>query len=408
MNRPHIPVEPGTVLCLAGWWPKGNDVAGIFIREHVQAIARHRPVLVVYTEVHKGGSWPHVDVAHAHEEGVPVVRITIRTPLRRFGFDRWLVRKAYRSVLAPLHRRAPFALMHVHVRTEATEGGLDLASALQVPVVLTEHNSYYHLGIRALPAAAQRQERMRIRRWLTDPRIRAVMPVSHDLARVLHTDYGVPMERVTVIPNVAAAVFRPSDGPTGDPFRMVTAAVWRPPKDHATFIKALLALPAELQVRCRLDWVGYGPKMEEIKARCAVELPHMDIRFPGRLEKVDLAQLMRQAHVFVLPTTADNLPCVVLESLSCGTPVVSMAVNGVPELVDASNGLLVPPSDPQALADALITCMQAPERFDRRAIAVAAAARYSEQAVGQAIENIHRQVIGPAAERRDDKRHGHN
>jgi len=142
-----------------------------------------------------------------------------------------------------------------------------------------------------------------------------------------------------------------------------------------------------------IEWVGYGPDYTTIKERCAKELPHVDIRFPGYLNKVQMAHLMQQCDLFVLPTHADNLPCVVIESLCCGTPVVSMQVNGVPELVDETNGILVPVSDPVALATALAECISEKIQFDRRAIANAAAPKFSGAAICKSITAVYRDVV---------------
>ncbi len=384
----------GHVLCLAGWWPNGTDVNGIFIREHVKAIARTRPVVVVHLHVSKSnGIMPTVDVQRILEDGLPVFRVHIRTPLRRFGLYGFLVRRAYRKLIEELHCRTPFTLVHVHVRTEVTEHAPYIAERLDLPVVVTEHNSFYHLGIRSLPPAMEAAQRRSIRHWFGHPRIAAVMPVSKDLARVLRDDFGVPQEKITVVPNIAADVFRYAPAPPPEPIRLVLAAVWRPPKDHDVFIKALQLIPLEILHRCRIDWVGYGPDHALIVERCKNELPDADIRFPGALNKQALAHLMQQGHLFILPTKADNLPCVVIESLCCGTPVLSMAVNGLPELVDPTNGALVPPRDPQALADALVEILQRPRTADRRTIAENAQAKYSEAAVGaQIIQVYHRSV----------------
>lgn len=380
------------ILCLAGWWPEEGSVAGIFIREHILAIQSHRPVEVVFASVEKGHQpWPTIRLNTYLDNGLTMHRITIRTPIRRAGFPTILLRRAYRMLLMRIKRPA---LIHIHVRTNETSVFTSLARARNIPVVVTEHNSFYHLGIRDLPPTKQAAERDVIRKWFNDPNITSVMPVSEDLARVLVDDYDVRRELIKVIPNVAAPVFRPGPPPTAEPFRILLAALWRPPKDHDVFIRALLELPANLRQACVVEWAGYGPDMDLIKKRCAIELSDVDVRFPGLLSKTALAHAMRQAHLFVLPTLADNLPCVVLESLCCGTPVVSMSVNGVPELINESNGILVPPSSPNALAQALARCMGNDSLFDRAAIARAALTRYAPNAVGERIVQVYTKVLG--------------
>jgi glycosyltransferase involved in cell wall biosynthesis len=80
----------------------------------------------------------------------------------------------------------------------------------------------------------------------------------------------------------------------------------------------------------------------------------------GPIAQERVAEEMRAAHVFVLPCRRDRhgdmdgIPTVFMEALATGRPVVSCAVSGIPELVrDGETGALVPPDDPDALADAI-------------------------------------------------------
>jgi glycosyltransferase involved in cell wall biosynthesis len=396
-KRPHSPARRKRILCAVGWWPDAGSVAGIFIAEHIKAIALRHDPLVLYMEVVKGTNFlPTLSWTRAHEDGLDVIRVRIVTRVRRFGIDRLLTRRAYARFIRKLHAEAPFDLVHVHVHTPVTAELLPLAETMHLPMVVTEHNSYYHLGIRKLPAAEQDCQRTALRRWFSSPVIAAVMPVSHDLSRVLHRDYGIPEPMLHVVPNVASDLFRPGSPPAAPPFHIMLAAVWRPPKDHAVFIEALKLLDDDLRDRLRITWAGYGPDMATIQHRCRTELQGVHIEFPGLLDKAAMAGHMRNAHLFVLPTTADNLPCVVLESLCCGTPVLSMQVNGVPELVDAINGMLVPPSDPSALAAALAHMLHHMGSFDRALIARQALARYAPEAVSKAIDAVFDQVFPPS------------
>jgi len=72
-------------------------------------------------------------------------------------------------------------------------------------------------------------------------------------------------------------------------------------------------------------------------------------------QRTDVADIMKALDVFVLPSLEENFPLVVAEAMAAGLPVVATAVGGVPECVSAGEtGMLVPPADAPALADALI------------------------------------------------------
>ena len=77
---------------------------------------------------------------------------------------------------------------------------------------------------------------------------------------------------------------------------------------------------------------------------------------------------MAAADLFVLPSVAEAFGLVLTEALYLGTPVVATRVGGIPEIVtDGSDGLLVPPANPPALADAITELLNDPERRSRMA-----------------------------------------
>jgi glycosyltransferase involved in cell wall biosynthesis len=99
----------------------------------------------------------------------------------------------------------------------------------------------------------------------------------------------------------------------------------------------------------RLVLVGDGPEREQLERRASDR-----VRFVGSLGRDAVLSHLAGARAAVLSSAWENLPHAAVEALAVGTPVVSTAVGGVPEVVrDGENGLLVPPNDPQALAGAL-------------------------------------------------------
>src|SRR5207245_987880 len=83
-----------------------------------------------------------------------------------------------------------------------------------------------------------------------------------------------------------------------------------------------------------LDVVGDGPGCETY-AGLAHELG-LDGRvvFHGLQPKEEVARLMRNAGLFVLTSRYDNNPCVLIEAMASGLPVVATAVGGIPEMID--------------------------------------------------------------------------
>jgi non-specific protein-tyrosine kinase len=117
-----------------------------------------------------------------------------------------------------------------------------------------------------------------------------------------------------------------------------------------------------------LDIVG-GETPDVTAARLLAYIPaqlHERVVFWGHVAHADLPAHYRRAAVCVVPSRWDNSPNTVYEAMGCGTPVVASRVGGIPELVtDGETGLLVPPDDPAALAEAVTTLLADPDRRAR-------------------------------------------
>jgi glycosyltransferase involved in cell wall biosynthesis len=119
------------------------------------------------------------------------------------------------------------------------------------------------------------------------------------------------------------------------------------------------------------------------------------VKLRGRLPHADVPAFLRSLSIFAMPSRAEAFGVAALEAQACGLPVVASSVGGLPEVVrHAETGLLVPPEQPEALADALIALLH--DRRRRSAMGQAARdwvrERYDWQTnVTQMIE-VYRQV----------------
>jgi glycosyltransferase involved in cell wall biosynthesis len=104
----------------------------------------------------------------------------------------------------------------------------------------------------------------------------------------------------------------------------------------------------------------------------------------------DIPQVLAALDVFVLPSLYEGLPTTLMEAMAAGRPVVATDVDGNRDLIrDGETGLLVPPRDAEALADALVHLLSAPderERLGRMALEAARSRPTPEQMTGRVIE----------------------
>jgi glycosyltransferase involved in cell wall biosynthesis len=127
-------------------------------------------------------------------------------------------------------------------------------------------------------------------------------------------------------------------------------------KDQLTLARAfvlLLQMAPHARQRLRLLMVGDGP----LRAQVADILNQADVSKLAWLagERDDVPQIMRALDLFVLPSLAEGISNTILEAMASGLPVVATAVGGNSELVEEGRtGTLVPKSDPQAMAQAML------------------------------------------------------
>jgi glycosyltransferase involved in cell wall biosynthesis len=119
--------------------------------------------------------------------------------------------------------------------------------------------------------------------------------------------------------------------------------------------------------RLQLVVVGEGLFEKELRELAGQAGLSGRVRLPGACSSSEVAQWMTASDVFCLPSYSEGCPNVLVEALACGRPVVATAVGGIPELVTANCGILVPPRDADQLADALAAALQ--RHWDEPAIA---------------------------------------
>jgi glycosyltransferase involved in cell wall biosynthesis len=128
-----------------------------------------------------------------------------------------------------------------------------------------------------------------------------------------------------------------------------------PKKSHETLLRAARVARQRLP-DLRVAVVGQGPLAGALRRRAAELAVEDAVTLVGYRE--DAARVASAFDLFVLSSRHEGLPVALLEAMAAGRPVVATRVGGVPEVVrDGSEGILVPPGDPEALAAAMVTVL---------------------------------------------------
>lgn len=141
---------------------------------------------------------------------------------------------------------------------------------------------------------------------------------------------------------------------------LMTVAVLRELKGIQFMIRALPEILSK-QPDAYYLIVGSGAHRDALEQ----EVKKLDVTnrviFSGK--RSDIPRLLAATDIFVLPTLTEALPTVLAEAMAAHLPMVACAVGGIPEMIEnGKNGILIPPADPQALANACIQLLTDPER----------------------------------------------
>lgn len=165
--------------------------------------------------------------------------------------------------------------------------------------------------------------------------------------------FGAPAK--TSRAEIRAGLGIPFDAPL-----VVSVCVLRPEKALDLLLEAFPAIVAS-QPAAHLLIVGDGPMMQPLTEMARTAGLAGQVHFAGY--RKDIADILRAADIFVLPTRFDAQPTVIMEAMASGLPVVSTTFSGIPDMVEHGvQGTLVEPGDVPALAGALIDLIGNPAK----------------------------------------------
>lgn len=253
-----------------------------------------------------------------------------------------------RALHAPLSEFAPDLVLSYWLYPDAY-GALLAARRAGVPLVAGARGS----DIRVRDAISRRLTRRVVRG------ADALLTVSDDLGRLAVRDYGANAERVHVVPNGCdASIFHPRDraaaraalGVPADARLVVYVGRLVPEKGLRELLEAARQLTPTMP-DLRIALVGEGPMRAELTALAAQS--GCEVVFAGAQPPDEVARWMAASDLVTLPSYSEGHPNVLVEALACGRGVVATPVGGIPEVVDADSGVLVPPRDARTLAEGL-------------------------------------------------------
>jgi L-malate glycosyltransferase len=290
---------------------------------------------------------------------------------------RWAVR------LRGLLRTRNYDVVHVHspVVAGVVRPIVRSLGRRRPALVSTEHNGWdtFSLPTRLLNGATYGLDDARFA--VSDPVRSSVSSRYRD--RVEVAVHGVRVDEVRAIRTERAAV-RNELGIAADDIVVGTVANYLAQKAYPNlFAAAKLALDAD--PRLTFVAVGQGQLKDEIEAE------HANYGFGDRFRllgyRADAVRVLAGCDIFTLASHFEGLPVALMEALALGLPVAVTAVGGIPDTIsDGTEGLLVPPGQPDRLAAAVLAV--AGDQHSREKMAAAAYRRGSEFDISRAVRQV--------------------
>ncbi|MCW2599999.1 MAG: Colanic acid biosynthesis glycosyltransferase WcaL [Frankiales bacterium] len=204
-----------------------------------------------------------------------------------------------------------------------------------------------------------------------------VVAVSDFNRRHIATSIGPDVARKTHVVHCGVDLKRyrnrsPAATGSSDPLQLLSIGSLQPYKGHAFLLQACALIKELLPVRCVI--VGEGKERRRL-VRLVRDLGlESCVVLEGARREDEMTAFLHGADCYVQPSVVaqngqmEGIPVALMEAMAAGLPVVATALSGVPELVrDGVTGLLVPPRDAKALAEAIIAVRRCPDDAARRA-----------------------------------------
>lgn len=350
------------VLVLTSMFPHAqNRFRGWAVFQRTVALAKLCEVKVISPQTLTGLASKEevggIEVVRPHWRRVPKLGVLV---------DGYRFAAVARPAVERLRETFDFDLIDTHWTYPDGFGAVRMAQQLGKPVVLSTR------GTDVNEFAFRWPVRRFVRRALRGAT--RLVAVSGPLKEKM-TAAGVPPDRVTVIPNgVDTSAFHPGERAAArrelvlSPEHTVlfSAGTVVKTKGFQLLIRGLARLPARPCLR--LFIAGAGPYRRALERLAVAEGVADRVTFLGHLSLEEMVRWYQAADLFCFGSLREGCPNAIIESLACGTPVVSTPVGAVPDLVEPGrDGVLFEAGSAEAFAKGLDEALS--RQWDRDAIA---------------------------------------
>jgi glycosyltransferase involved in cell wall biosynthesis len=361
---------------LASWYPsKTTPTNGDFIQRHAVSVAKHHDLIVIHC-IHDANALKPIYYTFSEQEKLIEVFIYFSHYGNINGLKNKLVYNYlfYSSIVNFTNKLfdkiAVPRFIHVHVPMKMGVVARWIKVKWKIPYLVSEQSSTYIL---TKPDSFDKRSvlfKFQVKKVFQNAI--AVTNVSRAVGEILKKIFS--LNEVLVIHNQAdinVFKYKEVEKPI---FRFIHISTMGYQKNFSSIISTFEKLG---QIRKDFELVLVGDTSEEASRMIFNASKIFSIKAVGLLNNNDVALQLQQSHCMVLFSRSENFPCVIVESLCCGIPVITSDVGGAAEAINESNGIVVQSEDELSLFSALQNIMTNYNLYNPKQIAFEAAKLYS-------------------------------
>jgi len=390
------------VLFLASWYPsKVDPFDGDFIERHAKSISLSNRVFVIY--VVKDPSIKNQETTVDKEISENLISYKGYYPYSKSKI-KWIEKvhsnfwsfKLYNRIFKTLMSEYGMPdIVHLNVLMKAGLFALRLKKKYRLPYVLSENWTGYYPERK--DGFRQQSSFYKFLSKIIYKNCGLPLPVTKDLGKKMNELFGIE-KPFAVIPNVVdTAIFYPSFENNTAKKRFIHVSTLGYHKNIWSILNV-----AEKLYQKRKDFELYlaGDASAEIVQWTKNHgLYNTCIFFTGLISYQEVAQNFRNADALIMFSRYENLPCVILEALCSGLPVISTDVGGIREVISEENGILIESEKENQLIDAMAYLLDNSEKYNKEKIAASAKEKFNYPTVGNQFNEAYKRVLSEKEKR---------
>jgi len=382
-------------MWLASWYPNPvNPFDGDFIQRHARAASLYNQVTVFYV------SQAGVNNEIAENKTIERTNEGVEEKIFFFYFKKtglvyvdkliynWRYYNTYKKAIKNyFFKEGKPDIIHVHVPMKAGMIARWIRKRWAIPYIVSEHSAHYKMR-----TDDDFLSKSIIHKWVVKKIFRgavAITNVSEALGKKIAELFKLRNIRI-IYNTVDTRLFNYKK--TDDfRFRFIHVSTLH---EHQKNVGGILRATAALtKLRHDFELVIVGPVSDEFRKIVEkLNLPPL-VKFTGEIAYMEVARQMKQASAFVLFSRYENFPCVIIEALCCGLPVIATDVGGVKEAINEGNGILIQSENEDELTRAMNKMIEGNNKFDRYKIAMEAKNKFSYSAIGRQFNNLYKEIL---------------